>query len=88
MALQLKTVGASGQLSLGKKYAGRTVSIEEPEEGVWVIKTCRVIPENELWMWEPETKARIDEALEWIAKHPRKESDLDALERKLNRKRR
>jgi hypothetical protein len=32
MAVVIKTVGASGQISLGKKYAGRTVIIEQIEE--------------------------------------------------------
>ena len=30
----LKEVGASGQISLGKKYAGRQVLVEEPEPKV------------------------------------------------------
>jgi hypothetical protein len=31
---RIKTIGHSGQLSLGKAYAGRTVIIDTPEEGV------------------------------------------------------
>ena len=43
----IKTISAGGQISLGKKYAGRTVIIESPEEGVWVVKAATVIPDNE-----------------------------------------
>ncbi|MGC8495134.1 MAG: hypothetical protein ACP5SH_25735 [Syntrophobacteraceae bacterium] len=46
----VKIVGASGQISLGKKYAGQTVLIENIEEGVWLLKLAKVIPDNELWM--------------------------------------
>ncbi len=34
----VKTVGRSGQISLGKQYAGRHALVDEIEAGVWVIK--------------------------------------------------
>ena len=34
---QVKNISASGQISLGKEFAGRAVSIEEPEPGVWEL---------------------------------------------------
>lgn len=46
MQTQIKTIGASGQISLGKEYAGRHVIIEEIEEGVWLIKTASIIPDS------------------------------------------
>lgn len=85
MATNIKTIGASGQISLGKQYAGRTVTIDGPEEGVWIIKTAQVIPDNELWLHTPENRASLDRALKWSMTHPQKESDLDALERKIRR---
>ncbi|MFN0103611.1 MAG: hypothetical protein ACKV2U_16160 [Bryobacteraceae bacterium] len=51
--VDIKTIGASGQISLGKENAGRTVTVEEVERGVWVIQTARVIPENEMWRHTP-----------------------------------
>jgi hypothetical protein len=87
MAFEVKTIGASGQLSLGKKYAGRTVAIEELEEGVWMVKTCKVIPENEAWLLETQTKERLDRAIAWAEKHAAKESDLRSFERKLRKPR-
>ena len=42
--MSIKTIGASGQISLGKEYAGRTVVVDNPEEGVWVIRTAQVNP--------------------------------------------
>jgi len=43
----IKSVGRSGQISLGKKYAGQTVLIDQIETGVWIVKLGRFIPENE-----------------------------------------
>ena len=40
----VKQVGASGQISLGKEFAGRTVVIDSSTPGVWVIKTAQTIP--------------------------------------------
>ena len=82
-APQVKTIGASGQISLGKEFAGRTVTVEQVEDGVWMVKAARVIPENELWLHTPEMEKKLAEAFEWARTHPAKESDLDALERKL-----
>ena len=53
MPVEIKTIGSSGQISLGKEYAGRTVMVEELETGVWLIKTAQVIPDNELCCIRP-----------------------------------
>ncbi len=87
-APQVKTIGASGQISLGKEFAGRTVTVEQIEDGVWLVKAARVIPENELWLHTPEAIKTLNEAFEWARTHPAKESDLEALGRKLLRKKR
>lgn len=82
MTTSVKRIGASGQISLGKEYAGRTVLVENTEPGVWVIKTAQTIPDSELWLHQPEASARLDRALAAIDQAPR-ESDLDALENQL-----
>jgi len=87
MAVALKTIGSSGQISLGKQHAGRTVTVEEIEEGVWLVKASRVIPENELWLHRPSVNEALNRAIEWTQKNPPKASDLDALGRKLARHR-
>lgn len=86
--MEVKTIGTSGQLSLGKKYAGRTVVVDQLEEGVWMIKTAQVIPDNERWLHTPEVTARLTEAFDWFAKHPPEETDIDELQRRLARRRR
>jgi hypothetical protein len=82
MTTSVKRIGASGQISLGKEYAGRTVLVDSSEPGVWVIKTAQTIPDSELWLHQPEASARLDRALAALDQPPA-ESDLDALERQL-----
>ena len=87
MSIDVKTIGSSGQISLGKEYAGRTVAIEEIEQGVWIIKSVLVIPENELWLHTPSAGRKISQGIEWAERNPPKKSDLDEIERKLRRRR-
>lgn len=61
----LKTIGKNGQLSLGKKYAGSVVMIEEVEPGVIALRFGEFIPTSEKWLHKPETKKRIEDALDW-----------------------
>ena len=81
----VKQVGASGQISLGKEFAGRTVLVDSSEPGVWVIKTAQTIPDSELWLHEPANAARLDRALAVMHQAP-VEADLDALEEHLSKR--
>jgi len=72
----IKTVGQSGQISLGKEYAGRSVMVDEIESGVWIVKCGQFIPDSEHWLHEPETKSQLDEAIAWAKATPPKESRL------------
>jgi len=83
----VKTIGSSGQISLGKQYAGRTVAVEEIEDGVWLIKTSRVIPESELWLHTPHATQVVDRAIRWAGQNPPKPSGLDKLAKKLTPRR-
>ena len=78
-ATVIKSVGTSGQISLGKEYAGRKVLIERPAEGVWIIRTATVIPDNELWLHKKENQERLRKALEWAKRTPARPSDPDEL---------
>jgi len=83
--MAIKTVGTSGQVSLGKKWAGRTVQVEEVEEGVWTIKVGQFVPDNERWLLDPEVSKEIDEAIAWAESTPRSETDLTELKERLER---
>lgn len=75
----VKSVGASGQISLGKEYAGRQVLVEMPAEGVWIIKTARIVPDNEAWLENPQIKQRVARAIDWASQHAPEASDPDKL---------
>jgi len=75
----IKSIGSSGQISLGKEHAGRQVLIETPEPGVWVIRTATVIPDNENWVHKPTVKKDLAAALAWARKTPPKATDLSKL---------
>jgi hypothetical protein len=56
---QIKQIGPSGQVSLGKEFAGKLVIVEQSEPGVWLIKTATAVPDAELRKQaktEPETQ--------------------------------
>lgn len=86
MAVDVKTIGSSGQISFGKQHAGRTVTVEEIEDGVWLVKAARVIPENELWLHRQPAADKLSRAIEWAEKHPPKTTNLAAIERKLSKR--
>ncbi|MCC6538606.1 MAG: hypothetical protein IT162_13705 [Bryobacterales bacterium] len=87
MPVEIKTIGNSGQISLGKEFAGRTVMVEEVEPGVWLIRTAQVIPDNERWLHTPEMRASLDRALALSERTERSSTDLTALGRKVRRTR-
>ena len=78
----IKQVGTSGQISLGKEFAGRTVVVDSSEPGVWVIKTAQTIPDSELWLHQPEAADRLDRAMAAMGQ-PAQDADLEALEQHL-----
>ena len=78
----IKQVGASGQISLGKEFAGRTVVVDSSEPGVWVIKAAQTIPDSELWLHQPEAADRLDRAMAAMGQ-PAQVADLEALEQHL-----
>ncbi len=60
----MKTVGTNGQISLGKQFAGCQVLVEEQEPGVWLIRTAKVVPDNERWIQSPQALTDLKSALD------------------------
>jgi hypothetical protein len=75
----VKVIGSNGQISLGKEFAGRQVLVEEQEPGVWLVRTARVVPENELWLHQPKAREDLRRALDWTQRHSPRESNPDAV---------
>ena len=66
----IRTIGANGQISLGKHLAGRQVLVEEQEPGVWLIRTATVVPDNERWLQTPLAAVDLEPALAWARDNP------------------
>ncbi len=75
----IKTVGSSGQISLGKKFAGQTIMLDEIQTGVWVIKLGRFIPDNEKWLHAPAVQAELKEAIAWAEGNPPQDTNFEKL---------
>ena len=75
----LKMVGNSGQISLGKKYAGKHFELREEEDGTIVLKPMRVIPESDAWLHTPEMREKLARADQWCKENPPAETNLDEL---------
>ena len=75
----VKVIGANGQISLGKQFAGRQVLVEEQETGVWLIRTATVIPDNERWLHEAQAASDLARAVAWSTQHPASDSQTDTL---------
>ncbi len=73
----VKVIGANGQISLGKQFAGRQVLVEEREPGVWLVRTATVMPDNERWLHEPQAAADLQNALAWAQSNPPTDANLD-----------
>jgi hypothetical protein len=80
----VKLVGANGQISLGKQFAGRQVLVEEQAPGVWLVRTATVVPDNEAWLHQPQAAADLKKAFAWAQANPAVETDADVLLAKLH----
>ena len=55
-----RNVDSKGRVTLGERYANRTVIVEERGEGEFLVRVARVIPEREAWLYEnPEALASV-----------------------------
>lgn len=75
----VKVIGANGQISLGKQYAGRQVLVEEQAPGVWLVRTATVVPDNERWAHEGASGADLARAMAWATANPVDDGDADTL---------
>lgn len=78
--VNIKTVGKSGQISLGKALAGMDFVMEVQGSGDIMLKHVVVVPANERWLHEPAMKAKLALADAWMAKNPVKQTNLDDFE--------
>ena len=69
MNQQVKIIGANGQVSLGKDFAGKMVVIDQTDEGTWIIKSGEFIPDSEKWLHQDDNLPKLEKALKWAEKN-------------------
>jgi hypothetical protein len=79
MAAEIKRVGVSGQISVGRELAGKLLRLEQLEDGRLLLTPVVDIPESQLWTLQEPNKSRIERGLEWAAQTPPRETNLRAL---------
>ena len=75
----VKLIGANGQISLGKQFAGRQLLIEQQEAVVWPIRTATIIPDSERWLHEAKAAAELALAIAWSSQNSASDSQTDAV---------
>ena len=75
--IEIKVVGKSGQISLGKRFAGKTLRLERRPDGTVVLTAVALVPESQLWTLEEPDRSRIQRGLAWAAASKPKETNID-----------
>ena len=82
--LNVKQVNKQGQISIGKKYAGKNVRIDEYPDGTVVFEPVEIISEFEMKLIKSTAfQDRLKAFDRWESKSIPAETDLSALEEKL-----
>ncbi|MFW8601588.1 hypothetical protein ACOHYD_08900 [Desulfobacterota bacterium M19] len=82
MQLQIKQINTQGQISIGKKYAGHKVQVEEYPDGSVLLTPVEVISTFELKLLQDKLfHNRLAEFDQWEAGHRPEETDLNHLEK-------
>jgi hypothetical protein len=76
---EIKVVGKSGQISLGKRYAGKTLELQRLDDGTLLLRAVAMVPESQLWTLQEPDRSRIARGLAWAAGAEPRESDPGAL---------
>ncbi len=78
-SVEIKVVGKSGQISLGKSYAGKILRLERRDDGTLILTAVAIVPESQLWTLEEPHRSRIERGLAWAGETLPKESNFDHL---------
>ena len=84
---EIKVVGKSGQISLGKRYAGKMLELQRLDDGTLLLRAVAVVPESQLWTLDEPHRSRIARGLSWAAENAHRDSDPDSLVKQKPRRR-
>jgi len=76
---EIKVVGKSGQISLGKSYAGKILRLQRREDGSILITGVALVPESQLWTLDEPDRSRIARGLAWAGETAPAETDIEVL---------
>ena len=84
---EIKVVGKSGQISLGKRYAGKMLELQRLDDGSLLLRAVAMVPESQLWTLDEPHRSRIEKGLVWAAETAPRESDPDSLLKRKGKRR-
>lgn len=76
---EIKVVGKSGQISLGKRYAGKALRLERRLDGSVVLTAVAVVPESQLWALAEPDRSAIARGLAWAATTEPQATEIESL---------
>jgi putative transposon-encoded protein len=77
---QVKTIGAGGQIYLGKEFAGQHVLVTQTQQGVWQVKTADIIPHNERFWHQPVVAQEMETAFKDLQETPAQANTPEEIE--------
>ena len=77
--VEVKVVAKSGQISLGKRHAGKMLRLERRTDGTLVLTPVAMVPETQLWTLEEPHRSRIERGLAWAEQTEARETTVDSL---------
>ena len=80
MQLQIKQINTQGQISIGKKFAGQKVQVEEYSDGSLVLTPVEIIPTFELELLKDRMfQKRLMEFDKWESENRAVQSNINQL---------
>ena len=76
---EIKVVGKSGQISLGKSFAGKALRVEHAQDGSLVLTPVAIVPESQLWTTKEPHRSRIARGLDWASSSEPADTRLETL---------
>ena len=78
--LQIKQINTQGQISIGKKFAGQKVQVEEYSDGSVVLTPVEIIPTFELELMKDQMfQKRLLKYDKWVLDNQPVQSNLNQL---------
>ena len=80
MQLKIKQINTQGQISIGKKFAGQKVQVEEYSDGSVVLTPVEIIPTFELELMKDQMfQKRLLKYDKWVLDNQPVQSNLNQL---------